>query len=319
MARIRGTDAGDIFSGTSGDDQFWGYLGNDNFFGSSGNDYFNGGEDRDAVHYGHSGAVTVDLQTGVAYKNHGQERDTLVSIEDVYGSAYNDTLKGDDNDNRLSGEGGRDSLYGRGGQDTLVADIDDIIVDGGDGVDTLAILAPTPPDQFYYIPGYETMTVTLNNDGSGTAVWGPKTLQLRDIENVTVRGQADAVTVELFGNNQDNKLSGADGSDRMDGGDGSDVLTGGGSLDVFVFNHGTGSNTTHNHQHDIITDFQPGIDRISLRDTRVQSFADLGDGGDRSWVDTSAGTLIHTSADHDTSILLQGVHVSSLTADDFVF
>ena len=27
MARIRGTDLGDVFSGTAGDDQFWGYKG----------------------------------------------------------------------------------------------------------------------------------------------------------------------------------------------------------------------------------------------------------------------------------------------------
>ena len=170
--RIRGTDAADIFSGTSGDDQFWGYIGNDHFFGSAGNDYFNGGEDRDAVHYGHSGAVTVDLLAGVAYKNHGQERDTLVSIEDVYGSAFNDTLKGDDNDNRLSGEEGRDSLYGRGGTDTLAAELDDIIADGGDGVDTLAIVAPA---SFYYIPGADTATtITLNNDGTGDCRLGSK-------------------------------------------------------------------------------------------------------------------------------------------------
>src|SRR5262249_19385395 len=121
------------------------------------------------------------------------------------------------------------------------------------------------------------------------------------------------------GNNQNNELSGADRSDLLDGGDGSDVLTGGGSIDTFVFNHGKGSNMSHNGQHDIITDFQVGIDRIDLRDTRVQNFQDLRDGGDHYWVDTSAGTLIHTSEDHDTSILLQGVHVSSLTEADFIF
>jgi Ca2+-binding RTX toxin-like protein len=135
MARIRGTDRNDVISGTGGEDLLYGLEGNDTFYGSNGNDYINGGPGRDSVHYGHANSVHVDLRSGIVDKDHGLYRDTLVDIEDVYGSPGSDTLIGDSNNNRLSGEGGSDQLYGLGGNDTLIADMDDVSVDGGEGVD----------------------------------------------------------------------------------------------------------------------------------------------------------------------------------------
>ncbi len=85
-----------------------------------------------------SEAVSVDLGAGTASGGDAQG-DTLVNVENLIGSAHNDTLTGDSGDNVLAGLGGADTLSGGAGDDTLVGG------DGGDGVDyTTAVEAHTP-------------------------------------------------------------------------------------------------------------------------------------------------------------------------------
>ena len=97
---------------------------------------------------------------------------------------------------------------------------------------------------------------------------------------------------------------------------GNNTLTGGGGADTFVFDHlGAGSQ----HQHDVIVDFQPSVDRIDLAATPVNDFADLFTFGDRYMEQVGNDVLIHTSVSADTSILLQNVQLASLTQSDFLF
>ena len=63
-----------------------------------------------------SEGVTADLIDGTA---EGDGHDTLAGVEDLIGSAYEDTLDGDGGPNRLDGGPGYDSLAGRGGEDEL--------------------------------------------------------------------------------------------------------------------------------------------------------------------------------------------------------
>ena len=67
--------------------------------------------------------VSLALQ-GAAQDTGGAGSDTLTSIENLTGSAFDDTLTGDGNANILSGLAGDDTLNGGAGNDTL---------DGGDG------------------------------------------------------------------------------------------------------------------------------------------------------------------------------------------
>ena len=67
--------------------------------------------------------VSLALQ-GTAQDTGGAGSDTLISIENLTGSAFDDTLTGDGDDNVLSGLAGDDTLDGGAGNDTL---------DGGDG------------------------------------------------------------------------------------------------------------------------------------------------------------------------------------------
>ena len=66
----------------------------------------------------------------------------------------------------------------------------------------------------------------------------------------------------LTGGGGNDTLIGGSGNDRLIGGIGVDTLTGGGGADTFVFVFGDSSAASG--QHDLITDFTAGIDRIDL-------------------------------------------------------
>ena len=93
----------------------------------------NGGRKDDRVDYFFSpSAVVVDLATGVAT---GHGTDTLVSIQDVSGSEFGDTLRGNAEDNYFNAGTGDDDIFGKRGDDFLFgeADIDEAL--GGPGSD----------------------------------------------------------------------------------------------------------------------------------------------------------------------------------------
>ena len=78
----------------------------------------------------------MDLQAGTA-KGQGSGDDTLTAVENVVGTAFNDTISGDATDNKLEGGKGDDVLRGRGGDDTLVGGTGDDTLIGGAGADEL--------------------------------------------------------------------------------------------------------------------------------------------------------------------------------------
>jgi Ca2+-binding RTX toxin-like protein len=141
------TDGSDQIVGTDMVDHIYAGGGNDIIKGG-GADIIDGGDGRDGATYEDSDVgVTVSLVTG---KGHGgtAEGDTLISIEDLYGSKYDDKLTGNAGDNLLSGGDGNDMLKGGGGSDTLKGGAgDDVIqidvigdhVYGGEGNDTVII------------------------------------------------------------------------------------------------------------------------------------------------------------------------------------
>ena len=95
-------------------------------------------------------AATVDLATGKAVMS-ATHADTLKSIENVLGSAFDDKLSGDAGANKLRGMAGNDTIDGRDGNDTIA---------GGDGNDTL--LGGAGNDEIYGGTGND-----LLNGGSG--------------------------------------------------------------------------------------------------------------------------------------------------------
>lgn len=65
----------------------------------------------------------------------------------------------------------------------------------------------------------------------------------------------------LVGGLGTDRLFGGSGADHLSGGAGNDKLTGGGGADTFVFRHGARDASV---DHDILTDFQIGVDSIAL-------------------------------------------------------
>ena len=135
---IDGTGFGDTLGGLGGNDILNGMGGNDTLDGGTGNDTLNGGDSDDfligglgndallggvgwdiADYTGAGAAITANLNTGLATGAAGT--DTLSSIEELRGSAFNDTLTGNAQANILRGGGGVDAISGGAGNDQLFA------------------------------------------------------------------------------------------------------------------------------------------------------------------------------------------------------
>jgi Ca2+-binding RTX toxin-like protein len=157
---LQGGEGNDTLYGQGDDDSLWGEGGNDILKGGVGNDYLSGGFDNDTyefegsglgtdyIHEPGYGIDTLDFSqflTGVTV-NLGQQQ--LVqsaqlnlsmdggTLENVIGTAYNDTLTGNAASNTLRGCGGNDTLTGGGGLDYLYGDAGNDTLHG-DAVDQL--------------------------------------------------------------------------------------------------------------------------------------------------------------------------------------
>lgn len=153
---INGTPGDDVLVGTPVDEILLGGAGNDQLTGGGGADVLDGGSGIDTARYDNSpAAVTIDLAAGTGLGGDAQG-DTLIGIENVVGSAFNDTLRGDGGANVLIGGAGDDILQGRGGNDLLV---------GGDGIDTAVFSGNFA---LYSTQDLGTKVIVLGPDGLDT-------------------------------------------------------------------------------------------------------------------------------------------------------
>lgn len=149
---IDGLDGNDVLKGGNGDDTIYGRSGTDMIMGGDGNDVIDGGDDDDIISPGfgnnqvnggsgydtliYSGDVYnekgIHLRLTQGFCNHTSHGvdyiDQIVSIEQAFGTEYDDILEGDAENNVLVGQGGDDHLFpGATGYD---------ILNGGQGHDT---------------------------------------------------------------------------------------------------------------------------------------------------------------------------------------
>jgi Ca2+-binding RTX toxin-like protein len=110
------------------------------FNATSGNDSFAGTSGAvDSVNYGSAASgVSINLAVSTAQATGGSGTDTLVSIENLTGSGFDDRLAGNSDANVLNGSAGSDMLLGGGGNDTLIDGQGRNVIDGGTGTDTLS-------------------------------------------------------------------------------------------------------------------------------------------------------------------------------------
>ncbi len=122
---LTGGDGDDLLAGRGGDDVLEGGLGDDILRGGGGNDVTDGGEGIDTADFSDIGvSVSANLNSGTTnYVVNGTAvQDQLISIENLTGSANDDTLVGDSNGNLLAGGAGSDVLIGGAGDDVLRGD-----------------------------------------------------------------------------------------------------------------------------------------------------------------------------------------------------
>lgn len=129
--------SGDFIYGDDGANHIQGLGGRDVLEGGDGADIIDGGDKEDYARYTRSdNGVDVDLTRATQIGGDAQD-DQLISIENLTGSAHNDTLTGDAGRNTLRGERGNDTLNGGDGNDMLYGGRNDDLLIGGGGTDNL--------------------------------------------------------------------------------------------------------------------------------------------------------------------------------------
>jgi Ca2+-binding RTX toxin-like protein len=125
---IIGGDGLDLLEGADDNDILQGGADSDFFVDSFGNDTIDGGSTAGIGQFDYDGigyflaitGVNVNLATGVASDGLGGS-DTLIDVEEVIGSAFNDILVGgntaNDDYEYFTGEGGNDTIDGGSGVD----------------------------------------------------------------------------------------------------------------------------------------------------------------------------------------------------------
>lgn len=144
--QLYGTDGSEVLYGGNGNDNLFGNAGNDYLIGGAGADILDGGEGIDEANYYQTGlyihenaspkSININLLLGTASGGYA-DGDTLISIENITGTKFDDILTGDDGANTISGQGGADKIFGMGGNDILYGYGDKLIIDGGSGDDKI--------------------------------------------------------------------------------------------------------------------------------------------------------------------------------------
>lgn len=216
---LSGNGTDNIVSGLEGNDTLNGLGGNDTLLGGAGDDEINGSVGRDTASYAAAtSGVTVTLQAqNGAQDTVGEGQDTLISIENLTGSIFADTLTGSGLVNEISGGEGDDELIGLAGGD---------ILSGGAGSDTL-----TGGNGFDLLDGGANDDVLFGGNGDDVLLGG--------VGDDTLFGNDGADNLE-GGQGQDN-LVGGRGADQVDGGDNNDVLAGSAGADDLVGGAGNDS------------------------------------------------------------------------------
>lgn len=290
---LNGNERGNKVQGSDRDETINGAGGSDKLQGGGGDDALNGGKGRDTL-MGGAGADTINGGDGydVADYRHSVDGITLDqrAPAGTGGDATGDVLSGiekivgSEQNDLIIGIGLDDKFIGRGGADQLW---------GGSGDDTLK--GKSGDDWLFGQAGADSLE---GNSGEDQL--------LGHEDNDILRGGRHNDT--LIGGAGDDELRGGSERDHMDGGTGDDWLKGGSQADTFIFLDGHGDDT--------IVDFDALNPNEVIDLSGVSALSDFGDVAAAA-SNTGAGVLIDTGG--GDSILLSGLRLGQLGADDFLF
>lgn len=234
LENIIGSGLDDVLIGNSSDNRIQGSEGNDILMGNAGKDTLDGGAGIDLVSYRYAPlAVTVNLTQNTATDGlNGSDR--LLSIENIQGSDFNDSLIGNDQTNWLYGGSGNDTLAASGGNDLLYGETGNDRLSGENGNDTLiggqgadALDGGNGIDTASYRTALAGIVANLANASANRGEAQGDTFIA--IENLEGSQYGDTLT----GNSQNNHLWGLEGNDNFNGLGGTDTLEGGLGNDIY--------------------------------------------------------------------------------------
>src|SRR5262245_42834757 len=321
-------DAGaNMLAGGAGADTLNGLDGDDELAGGDGADTLDGGAGSDTASYAASRvAVIANLEAGAGASGDAAG-DRLVNLENLSGSAFDDTLIGDGNANTLAGGGGHDQLDAGAGDDTLDGQDGDDLLLGGLGADRLSGGAGN--DTASYANASAAVVVSLATGlGSGSDAQGDT---LSDVENVIGSVFADTLT----GDGKDNILAGAAGADQLNGGAGSDTASYASAAAAVTVSLASGSCSGSDAQGDVLISIEnltgSGFNDTLVGDNSANVLAggegaDLLNGGGgvdtASYVDSAAGVTVSlitgtgSGAAAEGDVLVQMENVSGSAFND---
>jgi Ca2+-binding RTX toxin-like protein len=215
--------------------------------------------------------------------------DTLIGL------GGNDTLLGGDGDDLMEGGPGNDLMKGGAGNDRLSGDAGNDTMEGGAGDDDFFLFFGGA-DRISGDGGRDSVhlfTATSADLSRGKLVSADGTASLCGIENLFGSDQNDRLTGDgaanvLRGDAGDDRLSGLGGNDTLVGDAGADTMTGGAGADSFAWASFAGAER--------VTDFRSGVDELALFPT-----AELGAEGDFAPNDPRFFAAAGATAGHDAS------------------
>ncbi len=254
---LLGGRGSNVLIGGGGNDILVGdYLQTLDYDGTSGRtgDIIDGGDGNDTVSYSDKyywtlgdeyrfyrvtdDGVTVDLSVSASQNTGGGSYDTLISIENVVGTRFDDVISGNDEANVLDGGvQGNDRIYARGGDDLIIANlVGSETFDGGEGNDTVTFNntfggvaidlmgAATPPG--YGLSG-RTFLISNVENLVGTPFDDYLAGDLVNFNRLSGGGGNDLLVARggdyLAGEYGNDRLVASAKSDTLDGGDGIDT------------------------------------------------------------------------------------------------
>lgn len=244
-AGLHGGAGNDILvQNVSGPTEAWGDDGDDLFIMIADNndyDFAYGGNGSDTISYErYATGVNIDMNVGANAEFRTIMGDTIGAMENVTGSAFNDTLIGDAGANIIKGLSGDDALSGGDGNDTLEGGLGKDTLNGGNGTDTLSYAKSVAAVSVNLATGD-----ALGGDASGDTWSNIENLSGSMLDDL-LGGNTGANLIQgLRGNDW---LLASAGADTLDGGDGFDTVDYSGFTSAVTVNlGGAGSNTSHTY------------------------------------------------------------------------
>jgi len=207
-----------VITAGQGDDSLTGGYGNDVLDGGAGTDAMAGGRGNDAY--------VVDSDSDVVTENANEGTDEIqtsllsytlhsANVENLAGlNAAGQTLVGDGQANRITGEIGNDIINGLGGNDTML---------GGEG------------DDRYFVDQGGDMVLEASGEGYDRVLTSVSYVLAAgsEIEKLTTNDNFATTAIDLTGNELGQYLFGNAGANRLDGAGGADVMVGLGGDDRY--------------------------------------------------------------------------------------